>query len=263
MTRGRAVRAGRVVVPFLALSMAAAACKGATPAPSPAETLSPAATVPVAAPSGSASAAPALQPGVTYAAVPRERYLPIYRRPGATDSAFLLDTENGTGRLAPLLVVDHRGLRGRLWLQLQLPLRPNGLTGWAIPEDVHLVPRDQEIVVDLSSRILRRIVDGRVTDRLHVGVGMASTPTAVGTFFVWVKVSYADPASPYGPFALGLSGFSPVLSEWPGEGRMAIHGTSNPYDRGREVSHGCVRVYNPQLLALRDVPLGTPVVIRR
>ncbi|HXF57614.1 MAG TPA: L,D-transpeptidase [Actinomycetota bacterium] len=45
------------------------------------------------------------------------------------------------------------------------------------------------------------------------------------------------------------------------EGRVAIHGTADPSDRGRHVSHGRVRVYNPERLPLRDVPLGTPVVI--
>ena len=78
---------------------------------------------------------------------------------------------------------------------------------------------------------------------------------------MWVKIRYASPYQPYGIAALGLSGFSPVLSEWPGEGRMAIHGTSSPSDRGNAVSHGCVRVLNSDLKSLLDVPLGTPVEI--
>ena len=41
-----------------------------------------------------------------------------------------------------------------------------------------------------------------------------------------------------------------------------VAGTSNPGDRGRSVSHGCVRVYNDDLKKLLDVPLGTPVEIR-
>jgi lipoprotein-anchoring transpeptidase ErfK/SrfK len=43
---------------------------------------------------------------------------------------------------------------------------------------------------------------------------------------------------------------------------MAIHGTADPGDRGAAVSHGCVRVSNADLEALREIPLGTPVVIR-
>jgi lipoprotein-anchoring transpeptidase ErfK/SrfK len=79
---------------------------------------------------------------------------------------------------------------------------------------------------------------------------------------VWQRVPFSNPNQPYGIFALGLSGFSPVLSDWPGGGRMAIHGTPYASDRGRPVSHGCVRVYNDDMKGLLDVRLGTPVIIR-
>ena len=29
------------------------------------------------------------------------------------------------------------------------------------------------------------------------------------------------------------------------------------------VSHGCIRVYNPDMRKLRRVPLGTPVIIKQ
>ena len=111
--------------------------------------------------------------------------------------------------------------------------------------------------------MLRHYVRGELRHRFDVGVGTDATPTGVGTFYVWVKVRYSGLDQPYGIAALGLSGFSPVLSDWPGAGRMAIHGTALPSDRGRAVSHGCVRVYNEDLKGLLDVPLGTPVEITR
>ena len=89
-----------------------------------------------------------------------------------------------------------------------------------------------------------------------------TSPTAPGHFFVWARVP-SDPAGPYGVLALGLSGFSDVITDWVGGGRLAIHGTSHPSDRGEDVSHGCVRVFNPQMLSLADVSLGTPVWIHR
>jgi lipoprotein-anchoring transpeptidase ErfK/SrfK len=93
-------------------------------------------------------------------------------------------------------------------------------------------------------------------------VGSPTYPTSPGRFFVWALVDYPHPFGPYGSYALGLSGFSDVITDWPGGGRMAIHGTADPTDRGQAVSHGCIRVFNPQLEHLRNVPLGTPVVIR-
>jgi L,D-transpeptidase ErfK/SrfK len=53
-----------------------------------------------------------------------------------------------------------------------------------------------------------------------------------------------------------------VLTSLPGGGRMAIHGTADPSDRGQAVSFGCVRVYNRDMDRLQDVPMGTVVVIR-
>jgi lipoprotein-anchoring transpeptidase ErfK/SrfK len=117
-------------------------------------------------------------------------------------------------------------------------------------------------VVDLSDETLRYYRGGHLQHDFSVGVGRPETPTATGTFYVWAQVPQASASGPYGVFALGLSGFSPVLKDWPGGGRMAIHGTSNPGDRGLMVSHGCIRVYNDDMVDLRHVPLGTPVVIK-
>jgi len=211
--------------------------------------------------SGDIEGEPLLPEGVDVVAVPLERYVPMWDEPEAPGAAFALDTRNPLGELAPMLIADARLANGNAWFEVYLPLRPNGTTAWVRERDVRLRERDERIEVDLSDRVLRRFVDGRLVDRLRVGVGTPQTPTGTGTFYVWVKVPYEDPDQPYGIMALGLSGFSPVLSDWPGEGRMAVHGTPYASDRGRAVSHGCVRVYNEDMRALLDVPLGTPVVI--
>ncbi len=200
---------------------------------------------------------------VEWAARPRNRYVEMRGRLGDPESVFALDTRNPLLHLAPLLVTGaRRDDRGEPWYRVLMPLKPNGSEAWVIGEDVRLVPRDQEIVVDLSKRILDYYVDGELADEFSVGIGTPSAPTTTGTFFVWVRVHYSSPTNPYGIFALGLSGFSEVLTDWPGGGRIAIHGTADPSDRGQRVSHGCVRVYNEDLKALKGVPLGTPVIIK-
>ena len=194
--------------------------------------------------------------------VPRERLLPMWNHPAAgAASDFRLDTRTPLGRLAPLLIDGGGTLGDAAWYRVLLPVRPNGTTAWVRGADVVVRERTDRIVVDLSRRLLWHYAGDRLVDRFSVAVGSAATPTATGRFYVWVKVTYANPSGPYGAAALGLSGFSPVLSEWPGQGRMAVHGTSNPADLGRAVSHGCVRVVNGQLEALMGVPLGTPVLI--
>jgi hypothetical protein len=205
---------------------------------------------------------PLLPGGVDVVAIPLQRFTQLWDDPGRRGSDFLFDTQNPMGQLSPMLIESAEFARGDAWYEVFLPLRPNGATAWVNEREVHVRPIDHRIEVDLSERMLRYYVDDEVKERFHVGIGTDATPTGRGEFYVWVKVYYANPYQAYGIGALGLSGFSPVLSDWPGGGRMAIHGTSNPGDRGRPVSHGCIRVYNDDLTKLLDVPLGTPVEIR-
>ena len=151
---------------------------------------------------------------------------------------------------------------GATWYEVRLPIRPNGTTGWVRATTV--IGRDvgERIEVDLSKHRLWRFAGGRAVASFEVGVGAPASPTAPGHFFVWARVP-SDPSGPYGVLALGLSGFSHVITDWVGGGRLAIHGTSVSSDRGADVSHGCVRVFNPQMITLADVSLGTPVWIHR
>jgi lipoprotein-anchoring transpeptidase ErfK/SrfK len=149
---------------------------------------------------------------------------------------------------------------GERWYRVLLGTEPNESTGWVRGSDVRTRLVADRIEVDLSGRVLRHWRDGELIHRFKVGIGKPGTPTTPGEFFVWARFP-SDPASAYGSYLLGLSGFSEVLTEWPGGGRMAIHGTDDPSDAGRQVSFGCARVANHQMLKLRDVPMGTPVSI--
>jgi lipoprotein-anchoring transpeptidase ErfK/SrfK len=65
-------------------------------------------------------------------------------------------------------------------------------------------------------------------------------------------IASGSPGNPMGAAALTLSG----------GGQYAIHGTNNPQSVGRFVSHGCIRMYNRDVLDLYDrVSFGTPVVV--
>lgn len=199
-----------------------------------------------------------------YVVVSRPRYMPTWDELGPKDPDYVFDTRNSDGGHSPMLVADAKiDDRDHAWFEVYLPIRPNGSTGWVSEADVRLQERDERIEIDLSKRVLEHYRDGELLDRLKVGVGTDQYPTGTGTFYVWARVPFENPNQPYGIFALGLSGFSPVLSDWPGEGRMAIHGTPYASNRGQAVSHGCVRVYNTDMETLVDVPLGTPVLISK
>jgi lipoprotein-anchoring transpeptidase ErfK/SrfK len=246
-------------------TLAGVACTRASATPPPS---SPVITVSSPAPVSVAAQAPdpgPVLPDGRFVALSKTKWLTIWRGPSEeAGKRYAYPTKNPVGQDLRFLITNTaRDAHGGAWLRVLLPIRPNGAAGWVRMGAVTVHQVRQRIVVDLSDKTLRYFRDGELEHDFSVGIGRPETPTAVGTFYVWAQVPQASPSGPYGVFALGLSGFSPVLKDWPGGGRMAIHGTAHPEDRGLMVSHGCVRVYNDDMVDLRRVPLGTPVVIKR
>ena len=150
------------------------------------------------------------------------------------------------------------------WVHVLLPLRPNGVTGWVRASHVQLVRVRTRIVVDLSERRLRFYKRGRLVLSSTVAVGSSATPTPLGRYYVNQRLIPEDPRGPFGPGAVGISAFSPVLTGWTQGGPIAIHGTNEPWSIGRAVSNGCIRLPNAILRKLfAQTPSGTPVLIRR
>ena len=147
------------------------------------------------------------------------------------------------------------------WYRVQLPIKPNGRVGYVRARDVRLRRVRTRIGVDLSARRLSYFRDGRVVLRTRVGIGSPETPTPVGRFYV--NQSFREePAGPYGPAAIGISAYSPVLTTWDQAGPVAIHGTDRSWTIGRAASNGCIHVPNALVRRLfRITPVGTPVVI--
>jgi lipoprotein-anchoring transpeptidase ErfK/SrfK len=204
--------------------------------------------------------------GGTLTAVSRAVTLGVHAAPGTDRSYMSLDADNPWGQRLRLLVVGNATDEdGDIWLRIHLPIWPNGQAGWVAASHVRLAEAAERVLVDLSERRLVRIREGRRVAKVRVAVGSAATPTPPGRYFVWAKVATGRASGPYGSFILGLSGFSEAIepwNEWPGEPRLAIHGTDDPGAAGQAVSKGCVRVLNALLRHLRDVPMGTPVIIR-
>jgi lipoprotein-anchoring transpeptidase ErfK/SrfK len=95
-----------------------------------------------------------------------------------------------------------------------------------------------------------------------VAIGAAATPTPIGRYYVNQRLVPDDPGGPFGPGAIGISAFSPVLTGWAQGGPVAIHGTNEPWSIGHAVSNGCLRLPNATLTRLFQVAVaGTPVVI--
>ena len=147
---------------------------------------------------------------------------------------------------------------------VQIPRRPNGVTGWVPARQVDVEPIHTRIVVDLSRKRVTLYRRGKRVLSSTAAIGSNATPTPTGSFYVNQRLIPSDPNGPYGPGAVGISAFSNVLTGWAQGGPIAIHGTNEPWSIGKAVSNGCIRLPNAVLRKLFAQALnGTPVLIRR
>jgi lipoprotein-anchoring transpeptidase ErfK/SrfK len=148
------------------------------------------------------------------------------------------------------------------WYRVQLPMRPNGSSGWIKAEEVRLQAVRTRLEIDVSERRLMLFRDGRLVLRTTAGTGTAGTPTPTGSYYVNQRFHMIDASGPFGPGAIGISAFSPVLTDWAQGGPIAVHGTNDPSSVGRAASHGCIRIQNDVLRRiLWATATGSPVLI--
>jgi L,D-transpeptidase catalytic domain len=162
-----------------------------------------------------------------------------------------------TGKVT--LLVSRRYLD---WIEVLLPVRPNGTIGWVKTDEVTQYTVEFRVLIDKSTNQMIVEKNGKEISRAPVATGTGNTPTPSGLFFVR-EVVKTDPIGPYGPWVLGLSGYSEVLNTFGnGEGAIGIHGTDQPNLIGTNASFGCVRVTNDVMAKLvTTLPIGTPVEI--
>jgi hypothetical protein len=170
-------------------------------------------------------------------------------------------TQDGTDELV-LIIGQHREGK-RLWFKARLPILPNNTTGWidasrlSRPHVVHT-----QLFVNRAHERLALQRDGRVIFRARIGVGRPETPTPAGHFYIRDKLVGFPPGTIYGPLAFGTSARSAVLTDWPKDGVVGIHGTNQPELLPGHVSHGCMRMRNEDILRLAKLlPIGTPLTI--
>ena len=127
----------------------------------------------------------------------------------------------------------------------------------------------KKIVVDLSDRRVYVYRQNTVIASYPIGVGKKGWETPVGTFEVmhmqhfpaWQhpitgKVFAAGPNSPLGERWIGF---------WSdGHNEIGFHGTPDSDLVGSPVSHGCLRMRNPDVrLLYEQISLGVPVQVRK
>lgn len=119
------------------------------------------------------------------------------------------------------------------------------------------------VLVDKSEKHIYYIRGRKLIYRFLCAIGKPSTPTPERVWRVDSK-EYTDPSSAYGPRKLRLfarhgsgNGYSYEYTNY------GIHGTDTPSSIGHMASHGCVRLWNFNILKLfRAVRLHTMVITR-
>ncbi|MGH8872600.1 MAG: L,D-transpeptidase [Acidimicrobiia bacterium] len=255
----------------LVLCLGGVACGRDGADPAPVDTTTPiSTTAPVHAPTTSTSAATttappvfdveSLPPGASLVLGARES-VPVFTDPGGTEPYRVLESTTLLGTTTVLIVLEGPA---NGWAKVMLPGRPNGSEGWVRSDGMVLFVVEGRLVVDLSDRTLVYFEGEEEVLSTEVAVGSGRNPTPAGSFFVTDNVTMADPGSPWGPHALGLSARSETITEFNGgDGIIGIHGTNNPGSIGEAASLGCVRVPNEVITLLHElVRIGTPVEIR-
>jgi lipoprotein-anchoring transpeptidase ErfK/SrfK len=157
----------------------------------------------------------------------------------------------GPAQASWLLVLDAaRTNSGRCWVEVRLPWRPNGASGWVRASQVTLRPTPWRIVVSTGARSLSVYRRGRRVRRVPVVVGKPGTPTPVGLFSI--VGAWPDPPTAFlGSWILPLTAHSDVLQQFDGgDGTVGIHGRGGASlldPLGSASSHGCIRVDNSSI----------------
>ncbi len=165
--------------------------------------------------------------------------------------------------LATSSYADYEAAPDAEWLEVFLPIRPNGSTGWIQVDHLVLYQNRFKVEIDVSDHSLTLLEQNKPVFTTAIGVGTGDTPTPIGSFYTTVLYDVPDPDGPYGPYAFALSGFSEVLTSFNGgDGLIGIHGTNDPASLGQDISHGCIRIPNELITQMAEsIPLGTPVEI--
>jgi hypothetical protein len=129
------------------------------------------------------------------------------------------------------------------------------------PSNVFDGQRVRIVVVKAERRTFVFDEQGRVTHLFLNAVGARATPTRTALKAVDARIGKADAAATgrrlwnsetvFGDRIVGLSG-----------GGQELHGTNAPSQLGLEVSHGCVRHHNPDIVTLfEQVRVGDAVAV--
>jgi hypothetical protein len=199
--------------------------------------------------------------------------LPVYEQPDVASPVRTFPHPRMTDSSPPIemplafLVKSEPKENDCQWVEVYLPTRPNGATGWVLRDTINMEGHVFRIEIFLSDFTLRAYQNETLLLEAPIATATDNTPTPGGLYYTTELLESIDPNDLYGPYAFGLSGFSDTLDSFNGgEGQLGIHGTNEPDRIGTQVSHGCIRLHNDDITFLAETLgdstwLGIPVEI--
>ncbi len=182
-----------------------------------------------------------------------------YLAPGKKKVRNVSPSYNGSPLTMPVIA------QSQGYLQVRLPMRPNGQTTWVKVANVSTTATAYRIVINLKTTHLSVYYKNVRTFNFPVGVGSVADPTPIGNFFVAFFASPPDPG--YGPFVMVTTAHSNTITDWEqsGDAMIAIHGPigadAQIGTKGARISHGCIRMHVPNQRHMQNIPTGTPIQI--
>ena len=184
---------------------------------------------------------------VAVAAVVVRSSAKAYRRPGTKPFArFGRKNVNGFPTFFRVLGTVRGPDCAPRWFRVQLPIKPNGATGYIRARAVATGRVHSRVVVDLSARRLTLFRRGRRVFSTPVAVGSSATPTPTGRYYVNQRLI---PRAQVVPTARRRSASPPTRRCSPAGRRAGRSRFTGRTSRGRSACglDGCIRVRNPVL----------------
>jgi lipoprotein-anchoring transpeptidase ErfK/SrfK len=205
-------------------------------------------------------------PAVSLVARARVARLAVYDSPGAAQpvreltNPWLAVTNVPSVHVAQVFLID---AQQRGWVEVLLPIRPNGSAGWVRASDVTVDEVPFAIRVDLRARTMTVFSHGNPLWEGAVAVGAPATPTPTGRYYIRMLLTGSNPKTVFGRYAFGLSSSSNAITGFAGgDAEIGIHGNDDPSSLGLAATLGSIRMPNAEIAKLAALlPLGTPVNI--
>ncbi|NEQ40194.1 MAG: L,D-transpeptidase [Okeania sp. SIO3I5] len=153
-------------------------------------------------------------------------------------------------------------------IEYQAQIKPKSITTKKNLHELYIKPNEKiHLVIKLSDRRVYVYQDDQLKTSYRIAIGREGWETPTGTHKVIQKISNPSWKHPFTGEIIPPGPENPLGERWigfwtDGTNYIGFHGTPNEETVGQAVSHGCVRMFNQDVLALFEkVGIGTTVLV--